>query len=62
MIVSCPLEPPAAVGSNWILRVVDLPGLRDIGRFAPTTEKPLPLAPAPLIERAAEPVDFKVTD
>lgn len=33
-----------------------------MGRFAPTTEKPLPLAAAPLMESVDEPVDFSVTD
>lgn len=61
-MVSCPLAPPAAVGSNCTFSVVDWPGLSDTGRPAPTTENPLPVALAPLMERAAVPVDFKVMD
>lgn len=33
-----------------------------MGRFALTTEKPLPVTPAPLMERATLPVDFRVNN
>jgi len=33
-----------------------------VGKFAPETVKPVPVAPAPLIVRGALPVDLRITD
>ena len=57
---SCPVAPPARVGSNCTVRAVDWPGFKVIGKLAPDTEKPVPVSVAELMVSAAAPVELKV--
>jgi hypothetical protein len=62
VMVSWPLDDPAAVGSNSTLNVAVWLGASVIGKLAPEIEKPLPATLAALTVTDAEPVEDRVID
>lgn len=61
-IVNCPVDEPAAEGSNWTERTAACPGFRVAGKFPPETEKPVPEIESELMVTAAVPLEVTVTD
>jgi hypothetical protein len=60
-MVSAPVTAPAAVGSNFTLRVTDWAGFRVTGKVAPDIVNPVPLNAAELMVTGAVPVEVNVT-
>jgi hypothetical protein len=58
--VNCPVEAPAAVGSNCTVKEVEEPGFKVMGKVDVETVKPAPVTVAELMVTAAAPVEVTV--
>jgi hypothetical protein len=62
LTVTCPVEDPAAVGSNRTWRVTDWVGFSTAGKLPPTIVKPAPVTTAEFTVTGDVPVDVSVND
>jgi hypothetical protein len=62
VMVSCPVNVPAVVGSKPTVSVAVLPGFNVTGKVSPDIEKPVPVSFAALMVTGTAPVDVRIRD